>query len=55
MSIIGVLLVVFLVLILIGGLPTWPHAATWNYGYYPSGIIGIVLVIVLVLLLMGHL
>jgi hypothetical protein len=54
MSIIGVLLVVFLVVALIGVMPTWPPAAPWNYRYYPSGLLGIVLVIVLVLVLLGH-
>ena len=39
-------------LMLIGVLPTWPHARTWGYG--PSGILGVVLVIIIVLLLMGR-
>ena len=49
----GTILLIVLILMLIGVLPTWPHARTWGYG--PSGILGVVLVIVLVLLLMGRL
>jgi hypothetical protein len=48
----GTILLVLLILILIGALPTWPHSRGW--GYYPSGGIGLVLVIILVLLLMGR-
>lgn len=44
-------LIVFLVLALIGAVPTWPHSKTW--GYYPTGGIGLILVIVLVLLVVG--
>lgn len=47
------LLIIVLVLLLIGVLPTWPHSRSW--GYYPSGGLGLVLVILLVLLLMGRL
>jgi hypothetical protein len=49
----GTILLIVLVLMLVGVLPTWPHARTWGYG--PSGILGVVLVIVIVLLLMGRL
>jgi hypothetical protein len=48
----GTILLIVLVLMLVGVLPTWPHARTWGYG--PSGILGVVLVIVIVLLLMGR-
>jgi hypothetical protein len=48
----GTILLIVLILMLIGVLPTWPHARTWGYG--PSGILGVVLVIVIVLLLMGR-
>ena len=48
----GTILLVLLILLLIGALPTWPHSQGW--GYYPSGGIGLVLVIILVLLLMGR-
>ncbi len=50
---IGTVLLIILVLILLGALPTWPHAAA--YGWGPSGAVGIVLVIVLVLILTGRL
>jgi hypothetical protein len=49
----GTILLIVLILMLVGVLPTWPHARTWGYG--PSGILGVVLVIVIVLLLMGRL
>ena len=45
------ILIVILVLLLIGALPTWGHSRGW--GYYPSGGLGLVLLIVIVLLLMG--
>jgi hypothetical protein len=48
----GTILLVILILILIGALPTWPHSSGW--GYYPSGGIGLVLIIVIVLLLSGR-
>jgi hypothetical protein len=46
------ILLIILVLLLIGALPTWPYSSGW--GYYPSGGLGLVLVIVLVLVLMGR-
>lgn len=46
------ILLVLLVLMLIGALPTWPHSSGW--GYYPSGGIGLVVVVLIVLLLMGQ-
>ena len=49
----GTILLVLLILILVGALPTWPYSSGW--GYYPSGGLGIVLVIVIVLLLTGRL
>lgn len=48
----GTILIVVLILLLIGALPTWPHSAEW--GYYPGGGLGLVLVIVIVLVLMGR-
>ena len=48
----GIILIVILVLLLVGALPTWGHSKNW--GPYPSGGIGLVLVIVLILLLMGR-
>jgi hypothetical protein len=49
----GTILLIVIILILLGVLPTWPHARSWGYG--PSGIVGVVLIIVLVLFLMGRL
>lgn len=48
----GTVLIVLLVLMLIGALPTWPHSRSWGYG--PTGGLGLVLVILVVLLLMGR-
>jgi uncharacterized protein DUF3309 len=47
------LLIVILVLLVIGALPTWPHSRSW--GYFPSGGLGLVLLILLILLLTGRL
>jgi hypothetical protein len=46
------ILVVILVLMLVGALPSWPHSRNW--GYYPSGGLGLILLIVIILLLTGH-
>lgn len=51
MSIATILLIV-LVLMLIGAIPTWPHSRSWGYG--PSGGLGLVVIVLLVLLLMGR-
>jgi hypothetical protein len=48
----GTVLVIVLILLLIGALPTWPHSRDWGRG--PSGILGTVLVIVLVLVILGR-
>jgi len=45
-------LVVLLILMLLGELPTWPHSRSW--GYYPSGGLGLVLVILIVLVVLGR-
>jgi hypothetical protein len=47
----GTILLIVLVLLLIGAIPSWPHSRSWGYG--PSGGLGLVLVIVLVLLVLG--
>ena len=47
----GTILVVLLVLMLIGALPTWPHSRNWGYG--PTGGLGVLLAILVVLLLLG--
>jgi hypothetical protein len=49
----GTILLIVLILLLIGALPTWPYSSGW--GYYPSGGVGLIVVILLVLLLMGRL
>jgi hypothetical protein len=48
----GTILLIVLILLLIGVIPSWPHSRNW--GYAPSGLIGIVLVVLLVLLLLGR-
>ncbi|MDP2170048.1 MAG: DUF3309 family protein [Rhodocyclaceae bacterium] len=48
---IGTILLIVLVLLLIGAIPTWPHSREWGYG--PSGGLGLVLVILLILWLLG--
>jgi hypothetical protein len=48
----GTILLIILILILIGALPTWPYSGGW--GYYPSGGFGLLVVIVIILLLMGR-
>jgi len=50
-SAMGTILIIVLILLLIGGLPVFPHSRSWGYG--PSGIIGTVLVILLILVLLG--
>lgn len=47
----GTILLIILILILLGALPTWPHSAGWGYG--PSGILGVILIIFIILMLMG--
>ncbi len=47
------ILLIVLILVLLGALPSWPYSRGW--GYYPSGIIGVILLIVIILLLMGRL
>ena len=49
----GTILIVVLILMLIGALPTWPHSRSW--GAYPSGGLGLVVIILLVLILTGRL
>ena len=48
----GTILIIILVLVLLGALPTWPYSSGW--GYYPSGGLSLVLIIVLVLVLAGR-
>jgi hypothetical protein len=51
-SMLGMVLIVVLILLLIGALPTWPHSRNW--GYYPSSGIGLIFVILIILLLLGR-
>ena len=51
-NMLGLALIVVLVLILIGAVPTWPHSKTW--GYYPTGGVGLILAVVVMLLFMGR-
>jgi len=48
---IGLILLIILVLVLVGALPSWPHSKNWGYG--PSGMLGTVVVILLILLVLG--
>jgi len=49
---IGTILLIILILMLLGAMPTWPHSRSW--GYAPSGTIGTVAIVVLILVLMGR-
>jgi len=45
------ILIIILILILVGAIPSWPYSRGWGYG--PSGVVGVILVILLILLLLG--
>jgi hypothetical protein len=49
----GTILLIVLILMLIGAIPTWPHSRSWGYG--PSGGLGLVVVVIIVLLVIGRL
>jgi hypothetical protein len=49
---VGTILLIILIILLIGAVPSWPHSSGW--GYYPSGGIGLILLVVVILLLMGR-
>lgn len=49
----GTILIIILVLLLVGAIPSWPHSKSWGYG--PSGGLGLILLIMLILLLTGRL
>jgi hypothetical protein len=51
-NVMGIILIIILVLLLIGALPTWRHSKSW--GPYPSGGIGLILLILIILLLLGR-
>lgn len=46
------LIIVILILMLLGALPSWPHAQSWGYG--PSGLVGVILVVLLIFILLGR-
>ncbi len=48
----GTILLILLILILVGVIPTWPHSRAW--GYAPSGVLGLVVLILLILILLGR-
>ena len=48
----GLILLIILILLLLGGLPTWPHSREWGYG--PSGILSVLLIVVIVLILLEY-
>ncbi len=48
----GTILLVVVILLLIGAIPSWPHSRSWGYG--PSGVLGVVVLIVVVLVVMGR-
>lgn len=52
MSPVGMILLIVLILLLLGAVPSWPHSRNW--GYAPSGLLGTVLVVILILVLMGR-
>jgi hypothetical protein len=49
----GTVLLIVLVLVLLGVIPTWPHSRSW--GYAPSGVLGLLLLVVLIMLVTGNL
>lgn len=49
----GTILLIIVILLLVGAIPSWPYSSGWGYG--PSGILGVVLVIIIILLLLGRL
>ncbi len=49
---VGTILLIILIILLIGSLPTWPYSSGW--GYYPTGGLGTIVVIIVILLLMGR-
>lgn len=49
----GTILLIIVILLLVGAIPSWPHSRSWGYG--PSGILGLILVVLLILFLMGKL
>jgi hypothetical protein len=50
---VSTILLIVLVLLLVGALPSWPHSSAWGYG--PSGLLGVILIVLLVMVLTGRL
>lgn len=48
----GTILLIVLILLLIGAIPSWPHSRSWGYG--PSGLLGVVVLVIIVLLVTGR-
>ena len=48
----GTVLIIILILILLGAVPSWPYSRSWGYG--PSGIVGVILVVLIILVLLGR-
>ncbi len=48
----GTILLIVLILMLVGAIPTWPHSRGW--GYAPSGVLGLIVLVIIVLLLLGR-
>jgi len=48
----GTILLILLILVLVGAVPTWPYSRSWGYG--PSGIVGVIVIVLIVMLLMGR-
>jgi hypothetical protein len=51
-NMLGTILIIILILLLVGALPTWPYSTGW--GYYPGGGLGLILIIVIILVLVGR-
>ena len=49
----GLIVLIIIIILLVGVLPTWPHSQSWGFG--PSGILGTILIVVLILFLLGRL
>lgn len=52
MTPLGMILLIVLILLLLGAVPSWPHSRNWGYG--PSGLLGVVLIVILILVLTGR-
>jgi Protein of unknown function (DUF3309) len=48
----GTILIIILILLLLGAIPTWPYSTNWGYG--PSGVLGLILVIIIILVVLGR-